>query len=299
MATREQIEETYNYMDEVWRLSFGPHPDLSCAYFNGDFSKTLEQAQRDKHDFILDSLNVGTGARVLDIGCGWGPLLNVIRERGGKGIGITLSTRQMEACRHGGLEAHLMDWNDLTPETFVTFDAVTAVGPLEHFCSPEDYWAGRQDGIYRAFFELSHRLLRGGGRMYVQSMVWGRNAPDFAKVSLDAPKDSNEYVTAVIGRFYPGSFGAFGKEHIIRCAAPLFRVLTTSDGRLDYLETMRKWGRMYEFSLRKLLAASKLIWPWLTDREFRRKIESIRGSYNNECFKREILDLCRIVFEKV
>src|SRR5262245_19907947 len=98
MATHEQIEETYNCMDEVWRLSFGPHPDLSCAYFNGDFSKSLEQAQRDKHDFILDSLKVGSGARVLDIGCGWGPLLNVIRERGAKGIGITLSTRQMEAC---------------------------------------------------------------------------------------------------------------------------------------------------------------------------------------------------------
>lgn len=299
MATREQIEETYNYMDEVWRLSFGPHPDLSCALFNGDFSKTLEQAQRDKHEFILDSLGVGAGSRVLDVGCGWGPLLDAVRRRGARGVGITLSTKQMEACRDGGLEAHILDWKDLTPETFGAFDAVAAVGPLEHFCSPEDYWAGRQDEIYRSFFATCHALVPAGGRMYVQSMVWGRNAPsDFAKVSLDAPKGSNEYVTAMIGRFYPGSFGAFGKEHIIRCAAPLFRAVTTSDGRLDYLETMRQWGRMYDFSARKIFAAAKLLWPWLTDREFRRKIESIRGSYNNECFKREILDLCRIVFEK-
>jgi cyclopropane-fatty-acyl-phospholipid synthase len=298
MASREQIEETYNYMDEVWRLSFGPHPDLTCAYFNGDFSKTLERAQADKHTFILDSLGVGPDSRVLDVGCGWGPLLDAIRRRGATGVGITLSTKQMQACRRGGLDAHLLDWRDLSIDTFGGFDAVAAVGPMEHFCSPEEYWAGKQDSIYQDFFKLCHSLLPAHGRMYVQSMVWGRNAPRFEDVSLDAPKGSNEYITAIIGRFYPGSFGAFGKEHFIRCAAPLFRVITTSDGRLDYIETMRQWGRMYDFSPRKLLAMGKLVWPWLTDGEFRRKIESIRGSYNNECFKREILTLCRIVFEK-
>src|SRR5882672_9228048 len=79
MATREQIDETYNYMDEMWRLSFGNHPDISCAYFDGDFSKSLAQAQKDKHDFILDSLRVERSMRVLDVGCGWGPLLDAIR----------------------------------------------------------------------------------------------------------------------------------------------------------------------------------------------------------------------------
>jgi hypothetical protein len=103
MATRAQIEETYNYMDEVWRLSFGDHPDLSCAYFDGDFSKTLEQAQRDKHEFILDALRVGPGARVLDVGCGWGPLLQAIRRRGAHGVGITLSTKQRRGAGLGAL----------------------------------------------------------------------------------------------------------------------------------------------------------------------------------------------------
>jgi cyclopropane fatty-acyl-phospholipid synthase-like methyltransferase len=49
MATRAEIEETYNYMDEIFRESFGEHADLSCAFFDGDLGKTLEQAQRDKH----------------------------------------------------------------------------------------------------------------------------------------------------------------------------------------------------------------------------------------------------------
>jgi cyclopropane-fatty-acyl-phospholipid synthase len=48
MATQQDIEATYDYMDEIFRLSFGDHGDITCTLYNGDFSKTLEQAQDDK-----------------------------------------------------------------------------------------------------------------------------------------------------------------------------------------------------------------------------------------------------------
>ena len=57
MATQQDIEATYDYMDEIFRLTFGDHGDITCALYNGDFSKTLEQAQHDKHDYILQSLH--------------------------------------------------------------------------------------------------------------------------------------------------------------------------------------------------------------------------------------------------
>jgi cyclopropane-fatty-acyl-phospholipid synthase len=56
MANQQEIEETYNFMDEIFRLSFGENADLTCAMYNGNFSKTLAQAQRDKHDYILDGI---------------------------------------------------------------------------------------------------------------------------------------------------------------------------------------------------------------------------------------------------
>src|SRR5579884_3166543 len=77
MATREEIEETYDFMDEIFRVSFGEHADLTCAMYNGDFSKTLSQAQKDKHDYMLDGIGFKPGFRVLDIGCGFGPVLKV------------------------------------------------------------------------------------------------------------------------------------------------------------------------------------------------------------------------------
>jgi cyclopropane fatty-acyl-phospholipid synthase-like methyltransferase len=47
MATRQEMEATYNFMDEIFRLSLGETGDLTCAMYNGDFSKTLAQAQRE------------------------------------------------------------------------------------------------------------------------------------------------------------------------------------------------------------------------------------------------------------
>ena len=83
MATRQEIEETYNYMDEICRLSLGESADITCAMYNGDYSKTLEQAVKDKHEYILNGINFKAASRVLDIGCGWGPILKVLKDRGG------------------------------------------------------------------------------------------------------------------------------------------------------------------------------------------------------------------------
>src|SRR5258708_1161693 len=107
MATRQQMDATYNYMDDIFRLSLGETADITCALYNGDFSKTLEQAQRDKHDYILDTMHFREGSRLLDIGCGWGPMLEAAKERGGHGIGLTLSAKHAEACRHNSLEAYV------------------------------------------------------------------------------------------------------------------------------------------------------------------------------------------------
>lgn len=159
MATREQIEATYNYMDELWRLSLGDHADITAAFFDGDFRKSLDQAQADKYDWILSSTGFRAGNRVLDIGCGWGGLLLAVRKRGGIGKGLTLSTKQAENCWRAGLDVELCDWKAFDAPAR-SFDIVTSVGAFEHFCSMEEYRAGKQDEVYSRFFELCHRVRR-------------------------------------------------------------------------------------------------------------------------------------------
>ena len=308
MATREEIGKTYNFMDEIFRLSFGDNADVSCALYDGDFSKTLAQAQKDKHDTILKAVNFKPGAKVLDIGCGWGPMLKAIKEKDGHGIGLTLSTKQAESCNRTGLEAYVRDWKDMTVDTFGTFDAIVSVGAFEHFCSVDEYLAGKQDAIYDHFFRLCHELLSEGGKLFLQGMTWGKNAPAYKDISLEAEKGSDGYILAVVMKFYPGSWMAYGEEHIVRVAKPYFEETYYSNGRLDFIETMKQWDKAWNFrlsnlrppyfSLRKLSAFARLLPRLLIDKDFRYQREFLHNSYNKECFKRELIDEERMLFQK-
>jgi cyclopropane-fatty-acyl-phospholipid synthase len=91
MATQQEMEATYNYMAEIFRLSLGETGDRRVEFH--------------------------TGFRMLEIGCRWGPMLKAAEERRGHGVGLPLSTKQAEACRHNGLEAHVRDWKDISVGT--------------------------------------------------------------------------------------------------------------------------------------------------------------------------------------
>src|SRR3954454_13843742 len=104
MATRGDLEFTYSLIDRIFRLSLGEMADFSGAKYDGDFSLTLEQAQARKHEYVAEQIGIGPGRRVLDLGCGWGPVLNFIRRGGAEGVGVTLSSAQAASCRRNGLD---------------------------------------------------------------------------------------------------------------------------------------------------------------------------------------------------
>ena len=298
MADQRDLEFTYSLIDRIFRLSLGEMADFSGAKYDGDFSLTLEQAQRRKHEYVAESIGIAPGRRVLDLGCGWGPLLNFVREREAVGVGVTLSTAQAESCLRHGLDARISDARAVDHQSFGGFDAVASLGAFEHFCSLEEFTAGRQERVYRELFENIAGLLPDGGRLYLQTMVFGRNMIDPAEASIEAPRDSDAWYLALMMHQFPGSFLPFGHEQIVRTAEPHLRLVSAVSGRLDYIETIKQWRRRFaEPSWRKTLLKARLVPRYLTSSNFRLAFTS-GVSANSVCFERELLDHFRLVFEK-
>ena len=300
MASQKDLEFTYTTIDKIFRLSVGETGDYSGAMYNGDFSLSLEQAQRQKHQFIADSLGIGKNTKVLDMACGWGPFLTYIKGRGATGRGVTLSSGQAAACRANGLAVDVKDCRLITPADYGTFDAISCIGGMEHFCSIEQYKAGEQDEVYARFFRNLNELLPTGGRFYMQTMVFSKNMLPLEKISLDAPKDSDSYSLALMIAQFPGSWLPYGADQVIRNAAPHFKLISQSSGRLDYIETIGQWRKGFRaFNPQKYALYVSLIPRFLTNKAFRDMIAVFRVSPNRVCFERETMDHYRLVFEKI
>jgi cyclopropane-fatty-acyl-phospholipid synthase len=303
VAERRDLDFTYSLTDRVFRLSMGELADFSGAKYDGDFSLSLAEAQRRKHEYVAEQIGIGPGRRTLDLGCGWGPLLDFIRRTGGVGVGVTLSSAQLAACRRHDLDVHLCDARQVGPERFGMFDSVASLGAFEHFCSPEDFRAGRQEEIYDDLFARVASVLPSGGRFYLQTMVFGANMPPPEQIDVEAlmgmpPRDTDAWYLALMGRQFPGSWLPFGREQIVRCADRHFGLVSSSNGRLDYIETIEQWNaRIGARSLRKTLLKLMLVPRWLASADFRLAFTS-GVSANKVCFERELLDHYRLVFEK-
>ena len=299
MAGKQDIDFTYTTLDKIFRVSIGEMADFSAARYMGDFSMPLEKAQTAKHQYMFDQLRMRAGQRVLDMGCGWGPFLKFLKDRNVSGIGLTLSDGQYYACKKNGFDVFIKDVRTVKPADFGLFDAVVSVGAFEHFCSMEEFKAGKQDQVYKDFFETVYNVLKPGGRFYLQTMTFSKNMLDPEKIDLNADRNSDSYILALSAKHLPGSWLPYGSEMILRNADPFFKLIDISSGRLDYIETIRVWRKMLrKFSLRKYVLYLKLIMEFIRSRKFRHMLQVFKVSPLKVCLEREMMDHYRMVFEK-
>jgi trans-aconitate methyltransferase len=99
---------------------------------------------------VLDLLAPRAGEHLLDLGCGDGALTARLAERGASVVGVDLSTSLLAAARARGIDARLMDAQQLTFDE--EFDAVFSNAAL--------HWMPRIDAVLEGVF----RALRPGGR---------------------------------------------------------------------------------------------------------------------------------------
>ena len=151
----------YDVGNDFYALWLDRRMVYSCAYFPTG-TEDLDTAQEAKLDHICRKLRLRPGERLLDIGCGWGGLVQFAAERYGvEALGVTLSEPQAAIARERITQAGLADrcrievrdYRALLDADEGSFDKIVSVGMFEH--------VGRAK--LPTYFATAYQLLRPGG----------------------------------------------------------------------------------------------------------------------------------------
>jgi cyclopropane-fatty-acyl-phospholipid synthase len=156
------VSHHYDVGNEFYSLVLGPSMTYSCARF-ADAGMSLVDAQAAKHELICRKLGLQErrGARLLDVGCGWGSMaIHAATEHDAHVVGVTISNEQAASARQRVEAAGVSDRVEIRIQDYRRvadgpFDAISSVGMAEHVGERkmDDY------------FGILHSLLRPGGRM--------------------------------------------------------------------------------------------------------------------------------------
>ncbi|WP_090067624.1 SAM-dependent methyltransferase [Lentzea flaviverrucosa] len=169
---RDAISHHYDLSNDFYRLVLDPSMAYSCAYFTSE-DEPLAQAQHNKLDLVCRKLGLEPGMRLLDVGCGWGSMIiHAAKHYGVHATGVTISAQQREHILGrieaegltGRVEVRLQDYREVRDEPF---DAISTIEMGEHV----------GEGNYPEYASTLHRLLKPEGRLLLQQMSRGHNAP--------------------------------------------------------------------------------------------------------------------------
>ena len=248
-GSKKNIHAHYDLGNPFYRLWLDPTMNYSSAWFEGDRSKPMPDAQHAKVRRALREAGVAPGARVLEIGCGWGALAEcAAREFGATVTGVTLSSEQLDWAKKRLADADLpgdlryQDYRDIADGPF---DAIASIEMFE--AVGREYWP--------SFFTTVREQLKPGGKACIQSItINDRYFERYVK--------STDFIQQYI---FPG--GLLPSPSAFREAAAQagLRVINELDFGLDYAETLRRWRESFlsqEQAVRRLGFDTRFMRIW-------------------------------------
>jgi cyclopropane-fatty-acyl-phospholipid synthase len=223
--SRDNVARHYDLDGRLYSLFLDADKQYSCAYFETP-DASLDDAQLAKKRHLAAKLLIERGARVLDIGSGWGGLGLYLAEMTGADVtGVTLSTEQLQVSNARASEKNLArsarflleDYRDIPGP----FDRIVSVGMFEHV------------GVdfYETYFRRCAELLTDEGVMVLHSI--GRS---------DGPDVTNPWIAKYI---FPGGYIPALSEVIPAIERAGLLVCDIEILRLHYAETLKAWRERF------------------------------------------------------
>jgi len=142
----------YDLGNDFYEKMLDPHMQYTCAYYKD--TQDLNQAQEAKLDLVCRKLNLQSGDKVLELGCGWGGFARfAVKNYGVKVVAYNISKEQVAYAREKSMdmpiEYRLEDYRDATG----LYDKIVSIGLAEH--------VGHKN--FHGFFDLAHKCLKPEG----------------------------------------------------------------------------------------------------------------------------------------
>jgi cyclopropane-fatty-acyl-phospholipid synthase len=168
-GSRKNIHAHYDLGNAFYSLWLDPTMSYSSAWFSESNKQSLADAQRAKIRRILESLHTKEGGHILEIGCGWGGVMEEALLSQKSITGLTLSTEQKafadkrlskvqsESARSSSFEVRLQDYRDCKEQ----YDGIASVEMFE--AVGEKHWP--------EYFQTIAACLKTSGKACIQTIV--------------------------------------------------------------------------------------------------------------------------------
>ncbi|MGH7411578.1 MAG: class I SAM-dependent methyltransferase, partial [Candidatus Methylomirabilis sp.] len=219
----QAITQHYDVENDFHLIFMDPSRIYSHGLFEND-DELLETAQRRKLDFAIEACRLAPGQQVLDVGGGWGGFTEHAGRRGIRVTSLTISRESLRFLTDLVDRLHLpcraLYENFLTYRSAEPYDAIVVLGVMEHLPN------------YRAALKQFHRLLKPGGRVYIDA---------------SAARKKSETSSFISRHIYPGNHSFFCLHDFLAALAETpFALQAIHNDHHSYYLTCKAWAENLE-----------------------------------------------------
>ena len=230
-GSKRNIHAHYDLGNDFYKLWLDPGMTYSSALFTGDnrLEKNLAEGQDAKYQRMIDELGLSAGARVLEIGCGWGGFVEKAVKHGLSLKALTLSGEQLHFAQSrvnalgqaGQVKLALQDYRDEKQQ----YDGIVSIEMFE--AVGEAYWPG--------YFDTLSTCLKSGAKAVVQTITIRDDLFERYRLGTDFIQ---QYI-------FPG--GMLPSPQVFRNLAQRhgLQVVKEFSFGLDYAQTLSQWREKF------------------------------------------------------
>jgi cyclopropane fatty-acyl-phospholipid synthase-like methyltransferase len=147
--------------------------DYSENIYFDDFNASSKQSLQNKYNNFFNELNLSSGKKLLDCGCGIGTWMEFCMSKGVEVVGLTLSEEQKDIIVKKGLEAYVKDYRILDEKFIGKFDAISIFGSTEHITVSSGYYQVEKNSYkdYSNVFNVLKQYLKPDGKILLTVLV--------------------------------------------------------------------------------------------------------------------------------